>query len=236
MILSSKIIRQAKDVPTVYVGEKHLDFDRENLAATILGELFPIVEIMTDADGAKFIPIEEVFNIEKLHRKACESSFEAGKKEGLESGLKQGLVKAEVVVKKFEKAIGNAVDQRHQLLDESKHKLLELVLQISRKVTFDAIEVDPASTLKMISGVIDSLIDRSKIKILVNPDHLPIVEQNINTYLKGSTTIKELSVVPDARIRYGGCFIETPNGDIDARLESQFEVIEDTLLTNEAES
>ena len=63
-----------------------------------------------------------------------------------------------------------------------------------------------------------------------------IVEQNINTYLKGSTAIKELAIVPDARVRYGGCFIETPNGDIDARLESQFEILADALLANEAES
>ena len=235
-MLSSNIIRQAKKAPTVYVGEKNLDFDRENLAASKLGALFPIVSIMTDSDGARFIPIEEVFKIDKLHLEARQKSFEEGKTEGLESGLAQGLVKAEVVLKKFDKAIKNAIEQRHQLFEESKQKILELVLQISKKVTFDAIEVDPDSTLKMISGVIDTLLDRSKIRILVNPDHLPILEQNIDTYLKGSTTFKELTVVPDARVRYGGCFIETPNGDIDARLESQFEVIEDTLLSNGTES
>jgi flagellar biosynthesis/type III secretory pathway protein FliH len=31
-------------------------------------------------------------------------------------------------------------------------------------------------------------------------------------------------------VKYGGCFIETPTGDIDARLESQFEVISDAVL------
>lgn len=235
-MLSSNIIRRAKEAPTVYVGEKNLDFDRENLAASKLGDLFPIVSIMTDSDGARFIPIEEVFKIEKLHQEACLKSFEDGHKKGYDAGLKEGLKRAENVLKEFDNAIGDAVNQRHQLIDESKQKLLEMILQISRKVTFDAIEVDPESTLKMISGVIDSLLDRSKIKILVNPDHLPIIEQNIDIYLKGSTTIKELAVVPDARVRYGGCFIETPNGDIDARLESQFEVIEDTLLSNGTES
>ena len=32
------------------------------------------------------------------------------------------------------------------------------------------------------------------------------------------------------------CFIETPTGDIDARLNSQFEVIEDALLSGEEET
>lgn len=232
----SNIIRQTKLAPTVYVGERHLDFDRECLAEVKLGELFPVVSVTTDADGAKFIPIEEVFNLEKLHRDACLRSFEAGHKKGYEAGLQEGLIKAEDIMKKFDRAISDAVNQRQQMLEESKQKLLELVIQISKKVTFDAVEINQEATLKMISGVIDSLLDRSRIKILVNPDHLTIVEQNINTYLKGSTTIKDLVVVPDARIRFGGCFIETPNGDIDARLESQFEVLEDTLLGQEAES
>jgi len=232
----SNIIRQAKNAPTVFVGERQLNFDRERLAETKLGDLFPIVSVTTDADGAKFIPIEEVFNLEKLHRDACLRSFESGHKKGYDAGLKEGLKKAEDVMNKFDSAINDAVSQRQQMIEESKQKLLELVIQISKKVTFDAIEINPEATLKMISSVVDSLLDRSRIKILVNPDHLTIVEQNINTYLKGSTAIKELAIVPDARVRYGGCFIETPNGDIDARLESQFEILADALLANEAES
>jgi flagellar biosynthesis/type III secretory pathway protein FliH len=55
------------------------------------------------------------------------------------------------------------------------------------------------------------------------------VEQNINRFLKGSTSIKEITIEPDLRVSYGGCFIETPTGDIDARLESQFEVIDEVL-------
>ena len=60
-----------------------------------------------------------------------------------------------------------------------------------------------------------------------------VIEQGIDRFLGGSTSIKELTVVPDPRVRFGGCFIETPTGDIDARLESQFEVIEDALRIDE---
>jgi len=79
------------------------------------------------------------------------------------------------------------------------------------------------------------LLDRSRLKIRVNPNHLPLVEQNIETFMKGSAAIKEIEIAADPRVQYGGCFIETPRGDIDARLESQFEVIEDTIFSGEAE-
>jgi len=233
----SKIIRQSTPAPTVYIGEKHLDFEREELAESKLGSIFPLVSVVTDADGAKLIPIQEIFKIERVYKeeklKARQSGHDEGYQTGLNQGRAEGRAQAEKVLQQLDQAIKDAVQQRETLLSEAKEKILDLVIQISRKVTFDAITVDPETTLAMISGVIDTLIDRSKLKIKVNPDHLPIVEQNIERFMVGSATIKEISVEPDPRVRYGGCLIETPTGDIDARLESQFEVIEETILSDE---
>jgi flagellar assembly protein FliH len=103
-------------------------------------------------------------------------------------------------------------------------------------VTFDAVEADPDLTAKMISAVIDSLIDRSRLIIKVNPDFLPVMEQHMNRFLESSTSIKDLKFEADPRVRHGGCFIETPSGDIDARLESQFEVVEEAILNDESGS
>lgn len=233
----SKIIQQSTPAPTVYIGERHLDFEREELAERKLGSVFPLVSVVTDADGAKLIPIQEIFKIERVYKeeklKARQSGHDEGYQTGLNQGRAEGRAQAEKVLQQLDQAIKDAVQQRETLLNEAKQKILDLVIQISRKVTFDAITVDPEATLAMISGVIDTLVDRSKLKIKVNPDHLPIVEQNIERFMVGSATIKEISVEPDPRVRYGGCLIETPTGDIDARLESQFEVIEETILSDE---
>lgn len=233
----SKIIRQSTPAPTVYIGERHLDFEREELAESKLGSIFPPVSVITDADGAKLIPIQEIFKMERVYKeeklKARQSGHDEGYQTGLNQGRAEGRAQAEKVLQQLDQAIKDAVQQRETLLSEAKQKILDLVIQISRKVTFDAVTVDPETTLTMISGVIDALIDRSKLKIKVNPDHLPIVEQNIERFMVSSATIKEISVEPDPRVRYGGCLIETPTGDIDARLESQFEVIEETILTDE---
>jgi len=221
--------------PVVYIGEKHLDFDFENGAAHKLGELFPVVSVITDHDGARLIPVQEVYKIEKIFNDKNSKAKEDGYKDGYKAGLQKGLEEATKVLNQFDKAIKDAVVQREVLFEEARKKVLELVVKISRKVTFDAIEADPEITIKIINGVIDGLVDRSKLKIKVNPSHLPIVEQNIDRFLKGSTSIKEITIEPDPRVHFGGCFIETPTGDIDARLESQFEVVEDALMSDEEE-
>ena len=232
----SKIIRYTQHAPTVYIGEKHLDRDKETAFEQKLAMLLPDVEVFTDPDGARLIPMQEVDKIERRFQQMSDKSRKDGLQHGYNKGLEEGLDKAREVLQQLGQAVNDAITQRESLLQEAKQKILELVIQISRKVTYDAIKADPEITLDMISGVIEGLVDRSRLKIKVHPDHLPIVEQNIDKFLKGSATIKEIAIEPDPRVKYGGCFIETPTGDIDARLESQFEVIEEAILLSEESS
>jgi len=232
----SRIIRTPAVGGGISIGEKHLDFKKESIAEQKLATAFPSVSVLTDPDGAKLIPVCEVHKFEnvldeKVH-KARDEAHQQGYQQGLDEGLKQG----QKVLQDLETAIADAITQREVLLEEAKRQVLQLVIEVSRKVTFGAVQVDPDITLAMISGVIDSLTDRSGLKIRVNPEHLPIVEQNIDRFLEGSTTIKEIKIESDPRVKFGGCFIETPTGDIDARLESQFEVIEEALLADGIQS
>jgi flagellar assembly protein FliH len=100
-----------------------------------------------------------------------------------------------------------------------------LVLKISQRLTFSAVEADPEITMAIISGAVDQLLDKSRIRVKVHPRHLPELEQHIDRFRGADTAIKEFAFEADPRVRVGGCFIETPAGDIDARLESMYDVI-----------
>ncbi|MFH1687348.1 MAG: FliH/SctL family protein [bacterium] len=235
----SKIIRNVLSAPAIVIGGQRVDIEAEAKAEAKMRRILPMVEVLTDVRNAKLIPIGEVTKIERVMSEAVAEATRQGHRQGFDEGhrkgLEEGLTKSHEVMRQFEKAIGQAVEQREAMLEEARQRVLDLVIQISRKVTFDAIRINPESTADMIRGVIDSLVDRSRLKIRVHPDHLPIIEQNINQFLKGSTAIKEIAIEADPRVDYGGCFIETPTGDIDARLESQFEVVMEQLHTDEVD-
>ena len=231
----SKIIRYATAAPTIFIGDRQLDLRAEKSAEERLGQVFPLVSLITDPDGAKMIPVNEVVKLEEKLRQDCEEARQEGLKQGHETGLQEGLNEARKVLSQFESAIQDAVNQRSALLEEAKQQILDLVIQISKKVTYEAMEIDRDATVALIESVINGLVDRSRLKIKVHPNHLPVLEQNMDRFLGSSTAIKDLSFEADPRVRMGGCFIETPTGDIDARLESQFEVVTDALL-NDGES
>lgn len=215
------------------IGERRRDSEAEEKAARSLGTLFPMVSVLTAPDGSRLIPIEEVLKIEQTYNDSLTRTAEDARQAGYEAGYREGLEKgrdeARKVLNDLNGAISDAVNQRQAMLEEAQRKILDLVVRISRKVTFDAIEADPETTAQMIAGVVGRLIDRSRLKIKVHPDHLAVVEQNIDRFLVGDADIKNITIEADPRVRHGGCFIETPNGDVDARLDSQFEVIEAAL-------
>lgn len=233
----SKIIRHVRNAPAVPIGSRDIDEEIQQQAEQKLRRMLPMVEVLTDSRGAKLVPVTEIAKIEKAFLEETASATKLGREqgytEGHAKGLQEGLAKSREVMNQMQKAIQDVVDQRESLLDEAKEHVLDLVLKTSRKVTYNAVEIDPEVTARIIRGVIDTLIDRSRLKIKVHPDHLPIIEQNVNDFLQGSTAIKEITIEADPRVAYGGCFIETPTGDIDARLESQFEIIASQLRNSE---
>lgn len=212
----------------------------EGNAESRLGDLFPLVAVMTQPDGSKGIPIEEVFKIEAEFKarlkQAHQEGYDQGQKSGQQAGLTEGLAEAREVTKQLQQAVHDAVSQREGILEEARQHVMDIIIQIAKKVTFDTIKVDHDSVAQMVARVIDQLIDKSHIKVNVNPDHLPIVEQYLDKFLTDSQTIKEISFRADPRVKYGGCFIETPSGDIDARLSSQFEVVEQSLREGQENS
>ena len=233
----SRLIRHTVPVQRVVIGDRKFDAIAESSAESKLGQLFPLVSVMTQPDGSKGIPIEEVLKIEEAYQEALQKvrqeGYDQGQLAGHEVGLKEGLTEAREVANQLGQAVKDAVAQREGMLEEARHNILDLIVKVAKKVTFDTIKVDQDMIAQMVARVIDQLIDKSHIKINLNPDHLPIVEQYLDRFLAESMNIKDISFRADPRVRHGGCFIETPSGDIDARLSSQFEVVEQVVREGE---
>ena len=213
----------------VIIGEYRVDIEADKIAESKLASIFAGVGVFTTTEGKKLIPIQELIKIERQMEDAKEKSAGKGYQNGYEKGLAEGHREAQKVIDNFAGLIKDAVKQRDILFEEAHRKILELVIKIAGKVTFDAARIDPDVTSDIIAGTIRKLVDKSKIKVKVHPDHLPSVEQQIDRFRSDSTAIKEIAFESDSRVRYGGCFIETPTGDIDARIDSQLEIIADTL-------
>ena len=229
----SKLFHSPVRNEKVIIGEYRADIEADRAAEKKLATTFMDINVITTIEGKKMIPIQELLKIDKHLIKERQQAYNQGFKDGHKQGLDKGHKEAQQVIDNFNTLIKDAVSQREILYEEAHRKILELVLQIARKVTFETARVDPEVTAGIIAGTIEKLVDKSRIIIKVHPDHLPIIEQQIDRFKGDSTVVKEIAIEPDKRVRYGGCFIETPTGDIDARVDSQLDIIAEELNTFE---
>jgi flagellar assembly protein FliH len=218
----------------IFIGKEAVNRQALQEAEQLLQSRHPDLKVTTTADGKRQISLPDILLLEKTHRQEKEAAekaaYDSGREAGYSAGLEKGREEARKVVASLSKALSDITGQRDAILQEAREKIFELVLKISERLTFSAAAIDPDVTMSIINGAIDQLLDKSKLKVKVHPNHLPEVEQHIDRFRGADTKIKEFILEADPRVRAGGCFIETPAGDIDARLDSMYEVIKQSIL------
>ncbi|MCH9032322.1 MAG: hypothetical protein IIB00_08705 [candidate division Zixibacteria bacterium] len=228
----SNLIRTITLQEPVKIGEVSNEAEMVRLGRKELQSDFPDVRTELAAEGFWYVPLKEIM---KISRKLGESKifeYGRGRDDGYKDGLEKGRLEAKAVFDDFASTIKDVIAQRHSLLSEAEAHIVTLIRKISRRITFETAEADPKVTEAIVKSAIESLLDKRKIKIKVNPDHLPHLERHIEDFKALSGEIKEFDISADARVKFGGCFIETPSGDIDARLETLFQSIEEAALTD----
>jgi flagellar assembly protein FliH len=260
MMSLSKLLRNAIVSEKIVIGDLSSRINADIQAEEILKSEFGDIDIITSLEGRKLVPIKFVADIhnnlhdqntrlkneidqiqktlleEKRREKEIANSegHEAGYRKGYDEGLNAGQEEARRVVANFENLIKDAIKQRDLLYNQARQKIIDLIIEISRKITFDTATANPEITSGIVSSVIEKLTDKSKIKVKISPDHLPTVEKQIDRFKGDSTTIKEITLEADPRVRNGGCIIETPGGDVDVRLETQMDIVANILNDDEA--
>jgi flagellar biosynthesis/type III secretory pathway protein FliH len=229
----SKLYRSAITGEKVIIGEYRSDIEADQRAEARVNQLFMDVTVLTTIEGKKMVPIQELLKIEQQFMREKDEALKKGYEEGFRKGVETGHREAQEVVNNFAGLIKDATNQREVLYEEARSKILELVILVANRVTCEAAQIDPDVTAAIINNTIDRLVDKTRIKIKVHPDHLPLIEQQIDRFKGDSAVIKEIIIEPDKRVRYGGCFIETPTGDIDARVESQMGIIAEAIGEHE---
>ena len=73
------------------------------------------------------------------------------------------------------------------------------------------------------------IIKKSKIILRVNPEDFEYIERLRPEFFARFEELKSITATSDPSITRGGCFLETPYGDVDARVETQLERIYKSL-------
>lgn len=153
-----------------------------------------------------------------------------GREDGREEGYKEGVAEAERLVGRLHVILDRAMDKRAEILAETEAQVVELVLLIAKKVVKVISENQKSVVVQNISQALRKLKTKSDVIIRVNLADLQLATEHVKDFVQMTENAKKMQIVEDSTVDRGGCVIETDFGEIDARIASQLNELEERIL------
>jgi flagellar assembly protein FliH len=167
-----------------------------------------------------------------LEREAYEKGFAQGEKDGVELGQRKALK----LIENIENLLRSMDGLRQEILALYEREIVELVFAIAQKVIHRSIRSDDGTIKDTVLSALKLAAEKSKATLRVNPEDFDYVEELRPEFFAAVKELKALTVISDPSIIRGGCLLESPYGDVDARIETQLDKIHQCLEQVFAES
>lgn len=171
-------------------------------------------------EAARIVAEAEAFARDTRHKASAEA--EAMRNEAYREGLASALAE-------FEENLFAAREIRDRVWRETEQDLLRLAVRLAEKILGREIQKDNRAIVGIVAAALQNARQQERLTVRVNPSDLSLVESEIENFTSVGRT-RFLDFVADPRVSTGGCLIESEVGTIDARLETQFRILERVLL------
>lgn len=172
------------------------------------------------------------------YEEAAKEAASEAYRQGYEAGRDEASKKSR---DEFERRIGEISEDFSSLTREFaaevarydqdfEKAIVTLALAVARRVVAREIEADEGAVLARSREAIRKIIGVEKIKIHVSPSDEEYIREHRNELSTYADSVKEIVIEADSKVERGGCVIESDLGNIDARVSTQFELIEEALL------
>lgn len=219
---ASKIIKEAEEVAFNKVKEQTNEAQKIKQEANTDSN-----KIIEEAQKkAKELEKEANDKVQEIEKEA----YERGYKEGHEIGYKAGREEVDRLIERLHLIIAKTIEKRNEIIEESETQLINLVLLIAKKVIKVISENQKNVVINNVIQALRKLKGRGDVVIRVNLSDLRLSTEHIRDFQKMVENVKNITILEDSSVDKGGCIIETDFGQIDARISSQLNEIEDKIL------
>jgi len=217
-----RIIKEAEDEASQEVERRVLQAESLKKDASVQAE-----KIIADAkQKAQEMTTAAQAAIESQRKKA-EAEGEAT---GRESGFQQGKIEVDRLIRRMHLVLERAQDKRTDILLETEHRIIDMVILIARKVIKIISENQREVIIANIQDALQKVKGRGDIIIRVHTEDLQIATEHLNDFILALEGSGNIQVQEDSMVDQGGCIIETDFGEIDARIASQLTELETKIM------
>lgn len=188
-------------------------------------EISPELQILKAGDYVAFVDANQI--VEAAKKKAAQieedakKAYEDEKKRGYDQGLEEGNQRiSELMIDAVAKSVKN--------FEDFENDIINIVIQATKKILGELDEKQLIS--RVVRNALENVRNQKKVTLIINPSQVTVVKEQITNLLAEYPTINFIHIDSDARVKSGGCKLETEMGVVDASLEVQLEAIRKSLV------
>ncbi len=147
-------------------------------------------------------------------------AYESEKQRGYADGLAEAAAKA--VEQQFEMVTATVA-----WYERVERQMAELVIQCTEKLLGDLDDVELVG--RVVHNAMRVMRNQKQVTLRVTPELVEPVRRQIAQIMEGYPGVSFVEVAPDARLRRGGCILESELGIVDASVEVQLDALRHAL-------
>jgi flagellar assembly protein FliH len=159
----------------------------------------------------------------------------AAREEGVREGREEALAALAPGLEALSQAAEAVQADQYARADRLERHAVDLALFLAEKVLGGALAVEPERVLEAVRGALRGIVERERVTVLVHPEDLELVRDAMDGMRASLGGIEHCEVQAERRVSRGGAVVRTPDGDVDARVETKLqrarEVVEAALST-----
>ena len=161
-------------------------------------------------------------------RDAEQAAFERGRRLG-ESAMNGQLISQRNETMELQRGIFQSLQRTlSQVAHAAETTVIEIALESAKKVVA-GMPVDTAMIEATVREALRQTEDTAEISVLLNADDLALLRQHQSPLLEGLPETGPLKFSSSQEVTRGGCLVQTRFGLVDARRETKFEQLRQSL-------
>jgi flagellar assembly protein FliH len=162
----------------------------------------------------------------------------AAREEGLREGREEALAMLTPALEALTQAAEGVQASQFARAERLEAHAVDLALFLAEKVLGGALAIEPERVVESVRGALRGIVERERVTVLVHPDDLEMVRGALDDIRASLGGIEHCEVQAERRVSRGGAVVRTPDGDVDARVETKLqrarEVVEAALSSSAA--
>ena len=180
------------------------------------------LEIKNQPASQAEIALATAAELENIQRQAHQEGYAIGHQAGYEEGIQQARVEAEQI----HALMQNLQVELNQVDQQVAQSLLDLSLEIAKKMVQSTLHANPDVILNVVSEAIGNLPHfNQNAHLILHPDDAELVRKQMGEQLAHAGW----KIFSDAKIKRGGCRVETASSQIDGTLETRWKRIVESI-------